>query len=87
MSTEQGPLILVVDDYEDAREMYAEYLQLLRLPRGRGDATATRRSTRPFTLMPDSDPDGFVAARHGRLGGDARSSRRTSGRGRFPWWR
>src|SRR4029434_8532565 len=27
MTTEQGPLILVVDDYEDAREMYAEYLR------------------------------------------------------------
>ena len=27
MSTEQAPLILVVDDYEDAREMYAEYLR------------------------------------------------------------
>ena len=37
MSTEQSaPLILVVDDYQDAREMYAEYLQLLRLPRRRG---------------------------------------------------
>jgi two-component system, cell cycle response regulator DivK len=27
MSEEQAPLILVVDDYQDAREMYAEYLQ------------------------------------------------------------
>ena len=27
MSTETAPLILVVDDYQDAREMYAEYLQ------------------------------------------------------------
>ena len=27
MTTEHGPLILVVDDYQDAREMYAEYLQ------------------------------------------------------------
>ncbi len=25
--TDQPPLILVVDDYQDAREMYAEYLQ------------------------------------------------------------
>ena len=27
MTTEQNALILVVDDYQDAREMYAEYLQ------------------------------------------------------------
>lgn len=27
MEKEQGPLVLVVEDYEDAREMYAAYLQ------------------------------------------------------------
>ena len=27
MSDQNAPLILVVDDYQDAREMYAEYLQ------------------------------------------------------------
>jgi two-component system cell cycle response regulator DivK len=27
MTNESAPLILVVDDYQDAREMYAEYLQ------------------------------------------------------------
>ena len=27
MSQQPSPLILVVDDYQDAREMYAEYLQ------------------------------------------------------------
>lgn len=27
MMDEKAPLILVVDDYQDAREMYAEYLQ------------------------------------------------------------
>lgn len=27
MTDEHAPLILVVDDYQDAREMYAEYLQ------------------------------------------------------------
>jgi CheY-like chemotaxis protein len=27
MSEQKSPLILVVDDYQDAREMYAEYLQ------------------------------------------------------------
>ena len=27
MSEQHQPLILVVDDYQDAREMYAEYLQ------------------------------------------------------------
>ena len=27
MTEQNTPLILVVDDYQDAREMYAEYLQ------------------------------------------------------------
>ena len=27
MTDQNAPLILVVDDYQDAREMYAEYLQ------------------------------------------------------------
>lgn len=27
MSADSNPLVLVVDDYEDAREMYAEYLE------------------------------------------------------------
>jgi two-component system, cell cycle response regulator DivK len=27
MTEPQGPLVLVVEDYQDAREMYAAYLQ------------------------------------------------------------
>jgi hypothetical protein len=30
---DKAPLILVVDDYQDAREMYAEYLQFSGLRR------------------------------------------------------
>jgi two-component system, cell cycle response regulator DivK len=52
MSTEQGPLILVVDDYEDAREMYAEYLRFcgFRVAEARNGNEALDQA---FTLMPD----------------------------------
>jgi CheY-like chemotaxis protein len=52
MSTEQGPLILVVDDYEDAREMYAEYLRFcgFRVAEARNGNEALEQA---FTLMPD----------------------------------
>ena len=52
MSTEQGPLILVVDDYEDAREMYAEYLRFcgFRVAEARNGNEALKQA---FTLMPD----------------------------------
>ena len=52
MSTEQGPLILVVDDYEDAREMYAEYLRFcgFRVAEARNGNEALEQA---FTLMPN----------------------------------
>ena len=52
MSTEQGPLILVVDDYEDAREMYAEYLRFcgFRVAEARNGNEALEQA---FTLVPD----------------------------------
>ena len=52
MSTTQGPLILVVDDYEDAREMYAEYLRFcgFRVAEARNGNEALEQA---FALMPD----------------------------------
>jgi CheY-like chemotaxis protein len=52
MSTAQGPLILVVDDYEDAREMYAEYLRFsgFRVAEARNGNEALEQA---FTLKPD----------------------------------
>lgn len=50
--SEQGPLILVVDDYEDAREMYAEYLRFcgFRVAEARNGNEALDQA---FALMPD----------------------------------
>jgi CheY-like chemotaxis protein len=50
--TEQEPLILVVDDYEDAREMYAEYLRFcgFRVAEARNGNEALEQA---FSLMPD----------------------------------
>ena len=47
-----GPLILVVDDYDDAREMYAEYLRFcgFRVADARNGNEALEQA---FTLMPD----------------------------------
>jgi CheY-like chemotaxis protein len=52
MSTEQGALILVVDDYEDAREMYAEYLRFcgFRVAEARNGNEALEQA---FALKPD----------------------------------
>jgi two-component system cell cycle response regulator DivK len=78
MSTDQGPLILVVDDYEDAREMYAEYLRFcgFRVAEARNGNEALEQA---FALMPDlilmdlSLPgmDGWEATR--QLKGDERT--------------
>jgi two-component system cell cycle response regulator DivK len=80
MSTEQGPLILVVDDYEDAREMYAEYLRFcgFRVAEARNGNEALEQA---FSLMPDlilmdlSLPgmDGWEATR--QLKADARTNK------------
>ena len=52
MSTEEAPLILVVDDYQDAREMYAEYLQFsgFRVAEARNGNEALDQA---FALKPD----------------------------------
>jgi CheY-like chemotaxis protein len=52
MSTESGPLILVVDDYEDAREMYSEYLIYcgFRVAEARNGNEALEQA---FALKPD----------------------------------
>ena len=78
MTTEHGPLILVVDDYQDAREMYAEYLQYsgFRVAEARNgnEAVAQARSLKPDLILMDlSLPgmDGWTATR--TLKGDART--------------
>jgi CheY-like chemotaxis protein len=80
MSTEQGSLILVVDDYEDAREMYAEYLRFcgFRVVEARNGAEALEQafSHRPDLILMDlSLPgmDGWEATR--QLKADERTRR------------
>ena len=70
MTSELGPLILVVDDYQDAREMYAEYLQYsgFRVAEAKNgnEAVAQARSLRPDLILMDlSLPgmDGWEATR------------------------
>jgi two-component system cell cycle response regulator DivK len=52
MSSDSEPLILVVDDYDDAREMYAEYLAFcgFRVAEARNGNEALEQA---FTLKPD----------------------------------
>ena len=52
MSQQNQPLILVVDDYQDAREMYAEYLQFsgFRVAEARNGNEAVEQA---FALKPD----------------------------------
>ena len=52
MTDQQAPLILVVDDYQDAREMYAEYLQFsgFRVAEARNGNEAVAQA---FALKPD----------------------------------
>ena len=52
MTDQNTPLILVVDDYQDAREMYAEYLQFsgFRVAEARNGNEAV---TQAFSLRPD----------------------------------
>jgi CheY-like chemotaxis protein len=70
MSKPDAPLILVVDDYQDAREMYAEYLQFsgFRVAEARNgnEAVAQAFSLRPDLILMDlSLPgmDGWEATR------------------------
>jgi CheY-like chemotaxis protein len=52
MTQQPQPLILVVDDYQDAREMYAEYLQFsgFRVAEAKNGNEAVEQA---FTLKPD----------------------------------
>jgi len=52
MTDQNSPLILVVDDYQDAREMYAEYLQFsgFRVAEARNGNEAVAQA---FALKPD----------------------------------
>jgi two-component system, cell cycle response regulator DivK len=52
MSQDKPPLILVVDDYQDAREMYAEYLQFsgFRVAEAKNGNEAVEKA---FALKPD----------------------------------
>ena len=52
MTDQNAPLILVVDDYQDAREMYAEYLQYsgFRVAEARNGNEAVEQA---FALRPD----------------------------------
>ena len=52
MTEEKPPLILVVDDYQDAREMYAEYLQFsgFRVAEAKNGNEAVEKA---FALRPD----------------------------------
>ena len=52
MTEQKAPLILVVDDYQDAREMYAEYLQFsgFRVAEARNGNEAVEQA---FALKPD----------------------------------
>jgi CheY-like chemotaxis protein len=52
MNEQNAPLILVVDDYQDAREMYAEYLQFsgFRVAEAKNGNEAVEQA---FALVPD----------------------------------
>ncbi len=70
MTQQNSPLILVVDDYQDAREMYAEYLQFsgFRVAEARNgnEAVAQARTLKPDLILMDlSLPgmDGWEATR------------------------
>jgi len=74
----QAPLVLIVDDYQDAREMYAEYLEFsgFRVAEARNGQEAVDQAfaLRPSVILMDlSLPvmDGWEATR--RLKGDERT--------------
>ena len=78
MRRDTGPLVLVVDDYEDNREMYASYLEFAGMHVEQA-VNGGEAITKAVTLLPDlivmdlSLPgiDGWEATR--RLKGDART--------------
>ena len=68
---ESQPLVLVVEDYQDAREMYAAYLQFsgYRVAEATNGIEAIEKTVE---LMPDIILMDLALPRHGRLGGDRR---------------
>ena len=52
MTDRNAPLILVVDDYQDAREMYSEYLEFSGF-RVAGARNGNEAVTQAFSLLPD----------------------------------
>ncbi len=80
MTEQPAPLVLVVDDYQDAREMYAEYLSVsgFRVAEARTGLEAVEQA---FALLPDlilmdlslPEVDGWEATR--RLKADERTAR------------
>ena len=70
VTARQQPLVLVVEDYQDAREMYAAYLQFsgFDVAEAGNGVEAIEKTTRAPARH---RPDGPGAAAHGRLGGDA----------------
>jgi CheY-like chemotaxis protein len=79
MSEELAPLVLIVEDYQDAREMYVEYLKFsgFRVAEARNGLEALERAfeLRPDVILMDlalPRMDGWEATR--RLKSDARTS-------------
>ena len=70
------PLVLVVEDYQDAREMYAAYLQFSGF-----DVAEAGNGIEAIEKTQRADarhrPDGPGAAADGRLGGDAAAQERS----------
>ncbi len=69
------PLVLVVDDFADAREMYGEYSEVLRLQSRRG-AERRRGDRQGKTAEARPDSHGSVDARRGRMGSHATAESR-----------
>src|SRR3954467_1183939 len=60
-----GPLILLVDDYDDAREMYTEYLrvsgfQVIAANSGRAALLAVQNGARPSLILMDLKMPGLT---------------------------
>jgi hypothetical protein len=86
MTDQTKPLILVVDDYQDAREMYAEYLQFSGF-RVAEASTGNEAVDQAFALRPDLILMDLSLPGHGRMGGDPAAEEPTTVRSTFPSWR
>ena len=73
--TREQPLVLVVEDYQDAREMYAAYLQFSGFDVAEA-ANGIEAIEKTHRAAARHRPDGPGAAAHGRLGGDAAAQER-----------